>query len=208
MLKVNCEIKGLKELESKIEYIKRLSQMKIDKAFQKFIQDKVMQALNKVMEERLTDDTTNNEYIEEYKLRNKIREEDDGFVLYNDFTIPAILSTKNTQNQNREQGLVRNYDNGFSIALAFEYGVGIVGQENPVEGAWEYNVNNYENGWYYKSVSGEVFPTKGYKGMQIYRYTKIEVENNLPKWVKEYFDGGTSKWLINMKKFMQGLNNT
>ena len=200
MLKVSCEIKGLKELESKIEYIKRLSQMKVDKSFQKFIQDKVLQALNKVMDERLTDDTTNSEYIEEYKLRNKIREEDDGFVLYNDFSIPAILASKSNK--------IRDYSQGFSIALAFEYGVGIVGQENPVEGAWEYNVNNYEKGWYYKDMNGEVIFTQGYKGMQIYRYTRIEVENNLPKWVKEYFDGGGSKWLINMKKFMQDSNNT
>ena len=193
MLKVNCEIKGLKELENKIEYVKRLMQMKVDKSFQKFIQEKVMQTLNKVMDEKLTNETTNSEYIEEYKLRNKIREEEDGFVLYNDLVIPAVLSTRNTNNQNREDGIVRNYSNGFSIALAFEYGVGIVGQENPVEGAWEYNLNNYENGWYYKDVNGNVIVTQGYKGMQIYRYTKIEVENNMPKWVKEYFDGGVSR---------------
>ena len=182
MLKVNCEIKGLKELDDKIKYIKQLSQMKTDKSFQKYIQEKVLQALNKVMEERLTEDTTNSEYIEEYKTRNKIREEDDGFVLYNDFTIPAILSTKSNA--------IRDYSNGFSIAMAFEYGVGIVGQENPVEGAWEYNVNDYEKGWYYKAMNGEVVFTQGYKGMQIYRYTKIEVENNLQSWVNEYFNGG------------------
>lgn len=193
MLKVNCEIRGLKELENKIEYVKRLMQMKVDKSFQKFIQEKVMQTLNKVMDEKLTNETTNSEYIEEYKLRNKIREEEDGFVLYNDLVIPAVLSTRNTNNQNREDGIVRNYSNGFSIALAFEYGVGIVGQENPVEGAWEYNLNNYENGWYYKDVNGNVIVTQGYKGMQIYRYTKIEVEKNMPKWVKEYFDGGVSR---------------
>lgn len=187
MLQINCEIKGLKELEKKIEYIKKISQMKVDKSFQKFIQDKVVETLNKVMNERLVDGTTNDEYIEEYKTRNKIREEEDGFILYNDFTIPAILSTRNTKNQDKDTGIVRNYDNGFSLALAFEYGVGIVGQDNPVEGAWEYNVNNYENGWYYKSASGEVFLTQGYEGKQIYRYTKIEVENNLPKWVEEYF---------------------
>ena len=193
MLKTSCEIKGLKELENKIEYVKRLMQMKVDKSFQKFIQEKVMQTLNKVMDERLTNETTNSEYIEEYKLRNKIREEKDGFVLYNDLVIPAVLSTRNTNNQNREDGIVRDYSNGFSIALAFEYGVGIVGQENPVEGAWEYNLNNYEDGWYYKDVNGNVIFTQGYKGMQIYRYTRIEVENNMPKWVNEYFDGGASK---------------
>jgi hypothetical protein len=186
MLKVNIEIKGLKELDKQIEYVKNLMRMKTDTNFQKFIQDKVMQTLNKVMEERLSNDTTNNEYIEEYKLHNKIREEEDGFVLYNDFTIPAILTTQNTRNQNRDNGIVRNYSNGFSIALAFEYGVGIVGQENPVEGAWEYNVNNYQDGWYYKDVNGVVLFTQGYKGMQIYKYTKIEVEKNLPKWVNEY----------------------
>ena len=200
MLKVSCEIKGLKELESKIEYTKRLLQMKVDKSFQKFIQNKVIQALNKVMQERLTSETTNNEYIEEYKLRNKIREEEDGFVLYNDFTIPAILSSRGNA--------TRDYSEGFSIALAFEYGVGIVGQDNPVEGAWEYNINNYEKGWYYKDMNGEVIFTQGYKGMQIYGYTKIEVENNLPKWVEEYFNGGASKWLINMKKSMLDLKNT
>ena len=41
-------------------------------------------------------------------------------------------------------------------------------------------------------ISCEIF-TQGYKGMQIYGYTKIEVENNLPKWVEEYFNGGVSK---------------
>ena len=57
-------------------------------------------------------------------------------------------------------------------------------------------------------MNGEVIFTQGYKGMQIYGYTKIEVENNLPKWDEEYFNAGASKWLINMKKFMQDLNNT
>ena len=38
---------------------------------------------------------------------------------------------------------LEDYPNGFSIALAFEYGVGIVGQTNPVPNAWEYNLKDY-----------------------------------------------------------------
>lgn len=189
MLKVSCEIKGLKELENKIKFIKRLSQMKTDKSFQKFIQEKVLATVKKVTDERLTGGTTNDDAIEEYKNNHKIREDEDGFILYNDTQIPAEV--------NGVQNDIENYPNGmFPIAIAFEYGVGIVGQNTPDnENAWPYNVQGYNFGWILpQSVTGQVgIQTAGYMGFSIYRYTRIEVERNLPKWVKEYFNGGASK---------------
>lgn len=189
MLKVSCEIKGLKELKEKIQYVKRLSQMKTDKSFQKFIQDKVLQTVKKVTEERLVGGTTNDEAIEEYKINHKIKEDGNGFILYNDTQIPAEVY--GTQND------IANYPNGmFPVALAFEYGVGIIGQNTlDNDNAWPYNVQGYNFGWILPhTVTGEYgMQTAGYMGFSIYRYTRIEVENNLPKWVKEYFDGGGSK---------------
>lgn len=190
MITVNIDVdkSSRDNLENHIKFVKQLLTMKTDKSFQKFIQNKVLETVNKIARERVKN-TTNDEYLEEYILRNNIREEHDGFILYNDFTIPAILSTKNTKNQNRDIGIVRNYDDGFNLALAFEYGVGIIGQNNPVNGAWDYNINNYgESGWYYKTPSGVSIRTQGYQGAEVYRYTAIEVEKKLENWVKEYFE--------------------
>ena len=177
MLKVSTNISGLKNLQSYIINIEKIASIKNSSEYTKFLQKKVMETLNQVMNERLGG-TTNDEFIEEYKLRNKIIDVDDGFILYNDFTIPATLSTKSTK--------TRNYSSGFSIALAFEYGVGIVGKEKPKVGAWEYNINEYENGWYYKSSTGEIIWTRGYEGLEIYRFTKDRIEKNMSSWFQEY----------------------
>ena len=188
MFKINIDVRGTESLDEYISYIKKLLSMKTDKTFQKFIQDKCLNEVKSVSRERLGG-TTNDEYITEYINRHKIEELSDGFILYNDLVIPAILSTKNTRNQDREQGLVRNYDNGFSLALAFEYGVGIVGQNNPVNGAWEYNINNYGPlGWYYKTVDGDYQRTQGYRGAEVYRYTATNINNKLKDWVEEYIN--------------------
>lgn len=195
MLVVEIDEKELDKLQDYIEYVKKLNSMKFDKSFQLFIQQKVLETVKNVARQRIIG-TTNQEYLEEYNLRHSIREEEglNGFILYNDFTIPAILTTRNTRNQDRQTGMVRNYDNGFNLALAFEYGVGVVGQNNPINGAWEYNINNYdENGWYYKTPSGESIRTTGYQGAEVYRFTAIEIQNNLKNWVAEYFEGGNTK---------------
>lgn len=190
MLKIDININGLDKLDKHIEFVNKMLNMKSDVQFQKYIQNKCLETVKEVARNRLGG-TTNDEYIEEYILRNKIREIAGGFELYNDFSIPAILTTRNTKNQDRETGgLVRNYDNGFSIALAFEYGVGIVGQNKPKQGAWDYNINNYgEEGWYYKTPSGESIRTQGYEGAEVYRYTAIEISKRLKDWVNSYYNG-------------------
>jgi len=188
VLKIKTDVKGLDVLDNYIIIVEKFAQSKYDVEFQKFLQEKALETVNRIARQRIQN-TTNDEYIEEYILRNSIREEADGFVIYNNFTIPAILVTKNTKNQDRDSGLVRNYDDGFNLALAFEYGVGIVGQDNPVNGAWDYNINNYgKGGWYYKTPSGDVLQTEGYKGAEVYRFAAEEIQNNLGKWTMEYFD--------------------
>lgn len=181
MLTVSTTINGLNNLQKEIDKVQKLMSLQNDSDYKSFLQGKIMQTLNEVMSERLSG-TTNSEYIEEYKRRNQFRDIENGFVLYNDFTIPAVLSTKSTK--------TRNYSKGFSIALAFEYGVGIVGAENPKQGAWDYNINQYEKGWYYKTASGEILWTRGYEGLEIYRYTKDRIEKNMSSWVNEYLKKG------------------
>ncbi len=173
---INVKVDKLNDLKKYVDYVNGLSKMRNDTRFQKFIQDKCLETVRRITDQRLTGGTTNDDLIGEYKARHKIRKESNGFVLYNDTILPSsMISTQHLQ----------DYPNGFSVALAFEYGVGIVGQNNPVAGAWEYNLKDYNFGWYYQNY-GEVFHTYGYSGFEIYRYTAAEIEDKLPKWVKEY----------------------
>lgn len=179
-VKFDCSVDNLEGLKQKLEYVQSLSNMQKDKKFQKVIQGKCLEVARKVTEEKLTGGTTNDEYIQEYKTNHKIREFSNGFVIYNDTVIPAsAISTKHLE----------DYPNGFSIALAFEYGTGIVGETHPVAGAWEYNLKDYNFGWYYK-VNEEIYHTYGYQGFEIYRFTASEIEKQLPKWVIEYAKKG------------------
>ena len=156
--------------------------MQTDKSFQKYIQEKCLKVLYNVIETRLVaGETTNDDSIGLYISSNHILETNDGFIIYNDAKIPANVSGV--------QNSASNYPNGeFSIALAFEYGVGIVGPETMNDKAWNYNVNNYNFGWILpKNVLGQAgILYAGYKGFEIYRYTAEEIQNNLSKWVNEY----------------------
>lgn len=181
MLKVNAKVSGLKKLNKYINYVDKMSNMKKDIAFQDYIKSKCMSALEKIMDELLIGGTTNDYAIDLYKSSNHIQDEEDGFIIYNDAKIAA--DTKYPD----------NYPNGeFSIALAFEYGVGIVGEGQYINDhfqPWEYNVNNYENNWFYIPEDGslEWARTSGYKGFEIYRNLAIEIEKNLKKWVDKYY---------------------
>lgn len=178
MLKVKTEVLNLKGLENHIQYVNKMLKMKTDRKFQKFIQDKCMETLNKVIDERLVGGTTNDNAISLYKSSNHIQEETDGFIIYNNAKIPA--QAKDTT----------GYPSGqFSIALAFEYGVGIIGQNTPDPNnhAWAYNIKGYNFGWYYKGEDGYYHETGGYQGFEIYRYTADRIMQNLKSWVNEYY---------------------
>lgn len=180
MIKGTLEVSGLDLLQKRIDYVKKLKQMQIDKNFQDFIKRKCLETVIEVSKQRLqvgggAEQCTNEEYFNEYIENHKIRDTDNGFIIYNDLTVPANTTKP------------ENYPNGFSIAMAFEYGVGIVGENaNDNPNAWAYNIHNYQFGWVFKKGE-EFFATYGYAGFEIYRFSAIEIQKQLPIWVKNYF---------------------
>lgn len=170
MFKIDINITGLDKLDKQIEFVNRMINMKTDVQFQKYIQNKCLETVKQVTDRLMRYDGPT---VELYKSNHKIREISGGFELYNDTVVDAETE---------------GYNGIFSIALAFEYGTGIVGSENPKVNAWGYNLNNYEKGWTY--FKNEAFHfTAGYEGMEIYRYTAEEITKNLKKWVTEYYNG-------------------
>lgn len=183
MFKTSFSVDSIKKIDDHINLLKRIQNLKEDKDFREYIMKKSMETLNKVMNERLiSGSTTNDDSIQLYMSSNHIEETDDGFIIYNNAKIPA--NVKGIQNN------VENYPNGeFSVALAFEYGVGLVGIKTGNQKAWQYNVKNYNFGWYLpKDVLGESgIRYMGYEGFEIYRFTAIEIETQISKWVKDYY---------------------
>ena len=167
MLKISTNVSGLKELQKELNRVQTMLSIKNNPKYLKFLQNKVIETLNSVISERLT---FSGETVEKYKTNNFIEEIENGFILYNNTTVE-------TQSE--------GYGGIFSIALAFEYGTGIVGMENPKENAWQYNVKNHETGWtYFKN--DRFWYTKGYEGFEIYRYTKEKVNQNITNWIEEF----------------------
>lgn len=178
MLNTKVQVTNLSGLQKHIEFVNQMLSMKTDKNFQEFIKNKVLELANKVTNERLVGGTTNDDAIAAYKANHKVRDYDEGFILYNDTTIPANAKDAS------------GYLNGeFPVALAFEYGVGIVGQENSnSENAWQYDINNYgQSGWVFVLADGTWERTRGYAGFEIYRNIAIEVNSNIKDWVHEYY---------------------
>lgn len=193
-LKVNIDVKGIEDLQKQIDYVNKMLQMKTDKSFQKYIQERVLETADKVTNDRLKGGTTNDEDIELYKSSHKIREIEGGFELYNDAKIPA-------DKYNVLPFDTSGYPEGmFSIALAFEYGVGVVGEDKGLESG-NYKYNDYEHSkseshrrfqsqWYlpYNVMNESGITTAGYEGFEIYRNIAIEVEKRLKLWVNEYYN--------------------
>lgn len=178
MFDAKIQVFNLDKLQKHIDFVDKMLLMKTDSDFQDFIKIKVLEVADKVTNERLIGGTTNDDAIAAYKSNHKIRDYENGFILYNDTTIPANASDTS------------GYNNGeFPVALAFEYGVGIVGQNSSnSESAWAYDINNHgESGWVFILDNGAWERTRGYVGFEIYRNIAIEVESKLEKWVIEYY---------------------
>ena len=198
MFNFTIDIQGLKNLENHIKFVTAMAQMKEDKNFQDFMKDKCLKTVIKKANEMFAINTTTNEDLKEaYLNNNKIRDEKNGFVVYNDLCI-----TKETTKFS--EGYI------FCVALAFEYGTGIIGSGSVsfASNSYEYNVNKNKvkvndqliDGWWLskqknannpyvaESKSSNAVVTQGYSGMEIYRKSVIEIENNLNNWVNEYLD--------------------
>jgi hypothetical protein len=168
MLKIDINIDGLKKLDRHVEFVNKMLKMKTDLGFQKYIQEKCLETVREMTDRHMRYDGPT---VELYKSNHKIREISGGFELYNDTIVDAETE---------------GYNGIFSIALAFEYGTGIVGSENPKVNAWGYNLNNHEKGWTYFKKETFHF-TRGYEGMEIYRYTAEEIKKRLKYWVNSYY---------------------
>lgn len=195
MLDVKTNVDSLKKLEKYINKVKNIDNYKNNTDFQKYIQRKCLDALIDVMNNRLGG-TTNDDVISIYLQGNHIKETENGFIIYNNSEIPANVSGK--------QNDISNYPNGmFSLALAFEYGVGIIGMSTNNPNAWEYNINTFKQletnygkgynfGWIlpkevaekYGIPQGQEFA--GYRGLEIYRFTAEKIRDNIQKWIAEY----------------------
>lgn len=197
-LNVKIDVDGLDKFKKYIEYIKKLSTMKTDKNFQDYIQKKCLDTVNSVSRRLINSVPTSNDDLKSaYLQNNKIKDvSNTGFVIYNDLSVSNKKYT-------------------FCVALAFEYGTGLIGQRSNISNAWEYNINQntviYDgvetDGWWIskdkaggietfgESKSGKAVITRGYNGMEIYRNSAEEIKRNMEKWVKEYpnKDGGVSQ---------------
>lgn len=195
-LNVTIEKQGLGYLKLQIEYVNKMLKMKTDKNYQTFIQNKCLETVKKYARERLySSGTTNEEYYENYINNIHIRETKNGFEIVSDFSIEKPSS---------------NHSGGytFSISMAFEYGVGIIGEgSTDAPSGYRYNVNdnyvkiNGENiqGWWLpkgkagnsvtfgENLKGSSIITRGYEGLEIFRFSRVEIMKNLNSWVNEYF---------------------
>lgn len=204
MLQTDINIDNLKGLETYVKYVDRLLSIKDDKHFQKYFQDKFLETVNKVANAKIRFDTTQDlNDINLYLNSNKIEETSDGFILYNDAKIPA-------DKYNTLPFDTSGYPSGqFSLALAFEYGTGIVAvgayDTSDEKGfkPWDYNAVGISKAPYHKSqrwylpknVYGESHIwIKGYKGFEVYRFTYEEIKNSMRDWLDDYFAkyGGVS----------------
>ena len=184
--KANVSVKGLDKLKQHIELIEKLSNIKDDKKYQEMLQKKCMEILEKVMNERLTGNDTNSLDYDVYRSSNHLEPTDTGFIIYNDARIPVEASGKQNVPENYEP------DSQFNLAMAIEYGVGVVGMTTNNPDAWAYNINGYNFGWYLPSEIAEMYGiTKGqtysgYAGYEIYHFTAEKIMQEFPNLVAEY----------------------
>lgn len=190
ILNIGINVDSIKKIENKIKFLEKITNLQNDRKFQKEIQQKCLKVLYEVMDRRITTRTTNTEEIELYRTSNHIEEIENGFIIYNNAKIPA-------DKYNTLPFDTSGYPDGkFSIALAFEYGVGVVGISSyGTARGYKYNdkagsksKRRKEDYWWLPNNVPTLGGTKfqGYEGFEIYRHTAIEINKNMQKWVMEY----------------------
>ena len=175
MITFSTKVDNLDAIDRVLNKVSIISNIQDNRDYFDFIKKKVEATLKEVINERLSAfDDNDNLYAESvYRASNHFKDTENGFILYNDAKVPVDTD---------------GYDGSFNIALAYEYGTGIVGEGNPVEGHWQYNVKGHNTYWSYLDRYGEVQFTLGSFGMEIYRFTRASVEQRLPEWNKEYLE--------------------
>lgn len=200
MFKINTTIQGLDKLQKEINRLEKLikTENNINLLNQK-LAIKMLEIVNEVANNRIMLlSSTNEEEKSKYLNNNKYRIEGNTIVLYNDL---CILSPKS-----KVSGSYL-----FCVALAFEYGTGVIGKQNPKLGAWQYDINSEKNraivddekldGWWIPiekvgkveplatSKSGKSVVVQGYEGVEIYRFAREEIIKRLPTIMNEILNG-------------------
>lgn len=177
-IKTILEVNGRENLDKLISLVNDFSKSN-NTELNSYIKKEVIRIYEQVMNRELIGTTNDNE-ISLYKSSYGTRDIENGFILYNNATIPqSDINSKNKQ----------TYPKGFSIAMAFEYGVGVVGISTGDPNAWDYDIHNYgQKGWKYKDKTGNKISTTGYQGLEIFRKTQAKVTEELPKIIEEYFN--------------------
>ncbi len=73
MLNIKIDTQGLNKLQKHIEIVEQLLKIKNDKSFQQFLQEKVMEVVKRITNERLVGGTSNDEEIDLYKNSHYIK---------------------------------------------------------------------------------------------------------------------------------------
>ena len=195
MLSISTNVQGLEKLQKELTRIEKIVKLQNDKAMlnERLAQEMVKIVRNVAIQRLSLVSTSNEEYKNMYLSNNKYRIDGNKIIIYNDL---CIVSPKSKVSD----------EYIFCIALAFEYGTGVIGKENPKVGAWAYDVNKDKNrafidgkqleGWWIPaeqaggvptlatSKSGKAVVVQGYEGMEIYRFAQEEIIKQLPTIIK------------------------
>ena len=196
MLSISTNIQGLDKLQKEITRLEKIVKLQKEKTMlnERLAQEMVKIVRNVAIQRLSLVPTSNEEYKNMYFSNNKYRIKGNKIIIYNDLCFVSPKSKVSDEFM-------------FCIALAFEYGTGVIGKENPKIGAWAYDVNKDKNrafidgkqldGWWIPaeqagsvptlatSKSGKAVVVQGYEGMEIYRFAQEEIIKQLPMIIKK-----------------------
>lgn len=196
MLKISSSVQNLDKLEQHIKRVDKLLELQKDQSLLcEKLATQMLKILNQVAKQRINLIPTSNDDLKgSYLNNNKYRIEGNTIILYNDLCVVSPASKISDEYT-------------FCVALAFEYGTGVIGKENPKIGAWSYDVNSGRNrafingeqldGWWLpkekaggvkilaESKNGNAVVVQGYEGMEIYRFAREEIVKQLPKIIND-----------------------
>lgn len=179
---IDFSVNGIQKMQDMLSSINTLL---TDKKLMEYIGEKCKRELEKICLQRLT--TVNDDNLDKsnYMNSNHLEIKDDTIYLYNNSRID--ISSKNMKETTKA-----NYPAQLSLAKIVEYGIGYTGSINTDQTNiedWEYDINNHGyKGWYYTNDNGQVVWTNGFEGRLIFYNLKLNIQENITKWIKDYIE--------------------
>lgn len=174
----SLNVKDMKEFKKNMQNLK---QALSSEEFIYYLSNKCYELLNKVTNEKLNSDE-DGMYFHSYRTNHQKQIDGNDIYLWNETLVDLSSLSEETK---------ANYPMGLSLAKIVEYGTGIVGANSEASKYakdWQYDVNNHgDKGWFYMDSNGKLHFTRGIQGRLIFYETKRRIEENIAKWVKEYY---------------------